>query len=66
MSGAQGNGAARTIATIEDTEITQLFGNSEQFIRRVTEYGERTGARVGFVIPLPADEGDDHRRGGCW
>jgi hypothetical protein len=42
-----------TEATIEDTEITLLWGDSATFIRRVTEYAERTGANVGFVIPLP-------------
>jgi hypothetical protein len=41
-----------TEATIEDTTITLLWGDSRLFCQRVKEYGERTGARVGFVIPL--------------
>lgn len=46
-----------TTATIEDTEIAMLWGDPRLFCVRVREYGERTGAKYGIVIPIkPLDE----------
>lgn len=41
-----------TKATIEDTEITLLWGDQKLFCQRVKEYGDKTAANYSLVIPL--------------
>jgi hypothetical protein len=55
-----------TVATIEDTDITMLWGDNRAFVGRVTEYGQRTGARVGFVFMLENMTPDDEKARDCF
>lgn len=42
-----------TTATIEDTTITLIWGDSREFMRRMEAYADRTGANIHMVIPMP-------------